>query len=130
MDLRYVAPGDRAEAMAAIEAIVARSHVAGTRASLEVRGEFLPLVPDAASARLFEAYAAAAAEGGLAVAGEFAGGCADSGFTAAAGAPTLCAVGPVGGGAHTAEEFLRVDSLVPRAQAAARTILALEAAGL
>lgn len=130
VDLRYVEPGDRAEAMAAIEAIVARSHVAGTRASLEVRGEFLPLVPDAASARLFEAYAAAAAEGGLAVAGEFTGGCADSGFTAAAGAPTLCAVGPVGGGAHTPEEFLRVDSLVPRAQAAARTILSLEAAGL
>jgi hypothetical protein len=37
---------------------------------------------------------------------EFSGGCADSGFTAAMGAPTLCAVGPVGGKAHSPEEYL------------------------
>ncbi len=46
------------------------------------------------------------------------------------GAPTLCATGPVGGKAHTPEEFLQVDSLVPRAQAAARTILGLDDVGL
>jgi glutamate carboxypeptidase len=46
------------------------------------------------------------------------------------GAPTICAVGPVGGNAHTPEEFLRVDSLVPRAQACARAILRLDGAGL
>ena len=62
--------------------------------------------------------------------GEFAGGCADSGFTAAVGTPTLCAVGPIGGRAHTPEEYLQLDSLVPRAQACARAILRLERAGL
>lgn len=130
IDLRYVAPGDRDEAMAAIEAIVRRAAVPGTRATLEIRGEFLPLVQDEAARRLFEVYVAAAADGGLAVGGEFAGGCADSGFTAAVGAPTLCATGPVGGKAHSPEEFLVLDSMVPRAQACARAILRLEGAGL
>ena len=50
------------------------------------------------------------------MAGEFSGGCADSGFTASVGCPTICAVGPVGGKAHSPEEYMEVDSLVPRAQ--------------
>jgi glutamate carboxypeptidase len=79
---------------------------------------------------LFKLYQGAAAEAGLNVQGEFSGGCADSGFTAAQGAPTICAVGPVGGMAHSPEEFLELASLVPRAQAMARAICGLDAAGL
>ena len=56
---------------------------------------------------------------GMTVTGEYAGGSADSGFTAQVGAPTVCAVGPVGGKAHSPEEFCRLDSLVPRAKALA-----------
>ena len=59
----------------------------------------------------------------MTVAGEFSGGCADSGFTAAVGTPTLCGTGPVGGNAHSPEEYLEVTSLVPRAQAMALAIL-------
>ena len=128
IDLRYVEPADRDEMMGRIHAIAAHTHVPGTRATLTVRGEFVPLTQDPAAARLFEGYRAAAAQSGLSVTGEFAGGCADSGFTAAVGAPTLCAVGPVGGRAHSPEEYLEVDSMVPRAQALARAILRLDAA--
>ena len=130
LDLRYVEAPDRDAAMARIEEIAARSFVPGTRAALEVRGEFLPLRPTPASQRLFTAYAEAARASGFETAGDFVGGCADSGFTAAAGAPTLCSVGPVGGKGHTPDEYLRLDTLIPRAQACARTILALERAGL
>jgi glutamate carboxypeptidase len=52
------------------------------------------------------------------------------GFTAALGAATRHAVDPVGGKAHNPEEFTRIDSLVPRAQAGARAIVRLDAAGL
>ena len=130
IDLRYVTPADRDEVMGKIAAIVARSAVPGTRAELEIRGEFLPLVQTPAARRLFELYVEGAAASGLSVGGEFAGGCADSGFTAAMGTPTICAVGPVGGKAHSPEEFLMIDSLVPRAQACARAILQLDKAGL
>ena len=130
IDLRYVEPADRDDAMARISGIIERSYVPGTKAELTIRGEFLPLTQSAAAKKLFELYVSAAADTGFRTEGEFTGGCADSGFTAAVGAPTICAVGPVGGKAHSPDEFLRVDSLVPRAQACARAILRLERAGL
>jgi glutamate carboxypeptidase len=79
---------------------------------------------------VFALYQGAATDSGLKVSGEFSGGCADSGFTAAIGAPTICAVGPVGGKAHSPEEYLEIDSMIPRAQAMARAIMRLEKAGL
>jgi glutamate carboxypeptidase len=130
IDLRYVTAADRDDIMARIEAIVARAEVPGTSATLEIKGEFLPLEQSPESRRLFDLYIDSAAATGFATSGEFTGGCADSGFTAAQGTPTLCAVGPVGGKAHSPEEFLVLDSLVPRAQACARAILGLERAGL
>lgn len=130
IDFRYKDPADRDEIMARIQEIVAKSFVPGTRATLTIRGEFLPLTQDDAAARAFAIYREAAAEAGLDIVPHFSGGCADSGFTAAQGAPTLCAVGPVGGKAHSPEEYLEVASLVPRAQALARAILRLERAGL
>ncbi len=125
IDLRYVKPEDRAVALAAIEEIINRATVAGTTARLEIRGEFLPLNAGEAAADLFATYQGAAAVAGLTVEGEFTGGCADSGFTAAVGCPTLCATGPVGANAHTPEEVLELSTIVPRAQAAALTILRL-----
>jgi glutamate carboxypeptidase len=130
IDLRYVEPADRDEIVGKIHAIVAKSFVPGTKARLSIKGEFLPLTQTPAAARLFELYREAAAETGFNPSGEFSGGCADSGFTAAVGAPTICAVGPVGGKAHSPEEFLVIDSMVPRAQAMARAILRLEGTGL
>jgi glutamate carboxypeptidase len=83
----------------------------------------MPLTKPPGSDDLFETYVAAAADAGLEVKGEFAGGCADSGFTTAVGCPTICATGAVGGNAHTPEEYLEVATLVPRAQAMALAIL-------
>jgi glutamate carboxypeptidase len=91
------------------------------------QGNFLPLEQDEASRLLLEAYGRQAAGLGMMVAGEATGGSADSGFTAALGTPTLCGTGPVGGNAHTDEEWCRIDTLVPRAQALALTILDLAA---
>jgi len=125
IDLRYIEPGDRATALEALQETVDHPTVPGTTAKLEVRGEFLPLTATPASDALFAVYRAAAQDAGFEVAGEFSGGCADSGFTAAVGCPTLCATGAVGGNAHTPEEYLEIDSLVPRAQALALAILRL-----
>jgi glutamate carboxypeptidase len=124
IDLRYVDPSDRATVMAALETIVATSYVPGTSATLTIKGEFVPVVQSQDSKALFEGYQAAARQAGLTtLQGEFSGGCADSGFTAAVGTPTICGVGPVGGLAHTPEEYLEIDSIVPRAQALALAIL-------
>lgn len=124
IDFRYIDPADRATIMGAIEKIIATSTVPGATAKLHINGEFLPLVQDAAARTMFEAYQAAAVDSGLTtLTGEFAGGCADSGFTASVGTPTLCGLGPVGGNVHTDLEWLDIDSIVPRAQTLARAIL-------
>ncbi len=127
IDFRYIRPADRAAILEQIEAIIAGTTVPGTTATFTIRGEFLPLTQNAEANALFTGYAAAAEVVGLAISGEFSGGCADSGFTAAMGCPTLCSVGPVGGNAHTAEEYLDLDSIVPRAQAMALAILRMPA---
>jgi glutamate carboxypeptidase len=125
IDLRYVEPEQRSAMLAALQQIIDSPTVPGTSARLEIRGEFLPVTQTPEAEQLFACYQSAAADAGLKVAGEFTGGCADSGFTAAVGCPTLCGLGPVGGNAHTPEEYLEVDTMVPRAQAMALAILRL-----
>jgi glutamate carboxypeptidase len=125
LDFRYVNPADRDLGMAEIGRIVAHSHLAGASARLEITGEFKPLVASGESKRLYELYASCARDLGQAVREEFAGGCADSGFAASVGAPTICGVGPIGGRAHSPEEFLEIESIVPRAQALALAVMRL-----
>ena len=125
LDLRFIDPADRDAAMAAIERIVAHSHLAGASSRLAITGDFEPMVASADSKRLYAHYAACARELGQAVREEFAGGCADSGFAASVGAPTICGVGPIGGRAHSPEEYVEVESIVPRAQALALAVMRL-----
>ena len=82
IDLRYIDPPDREDAMARIGAIIEHSHLPGTKAELTIR---------ATSCRWCKAhretsvriYVQSAADTGFTTAGEFTGGCAHLGFTAA-----------------------------------------------
>ncbi len=123
IDLRYVDPADRGRMLAAIAAIITHSNVPGTSATLEPYAEFLPLVPTTDSERLFEAYAACSRALGQTVTGIFTGGCSDAGFSAGVGAPTVCAVGPIGERGHSPDEYVELASLVPRAQVLALTVM-------
>jgi glutamate carboxypeptidase len=125
IDLRYVRPDDRDALVGNITAIAENCSVPGTRSEIIVSGEFLPLAEDA-SRDLCDRYVAAARDVGFTVGGEFTGGCADSGFTAGVGTPTLCGLGPVGGKAHSPEEYLETETFVPRAQALALTVMRLD----
>lgn len=123
IDLRYVTAAQRDELVEAIRAIVETPVIEGAGGTLTIKGEFVPLERTPESLVLFETYRDAAAGYGISVVGEFTGGCADSGFTAAQGCPTLCSVGPIGGMAHTPDEFLEVESLVPAAQTLALAVM-------
>ena len=125
VDFRYIHPADRAAGMAEIERIAAASHLPGASARLEITAEFKPLVASEESKKLYALYAGCARDLGQAVREEFAGGCADSGFAASVGAPTICGVGPIGGRAHSPGEYLEVDSIIPRAQALALAVMRL-----
>jgi glutamate carboxypeptidase len=123
IDVRFKTIEAMNEVRARLDDILQHEDVPGTSAKVLGQRLFLPLVPTPDSEALFKFYAEGARELGFEVDAEFTGGSADSGFTAAVGAPTLCATGPVGGKAHTAEEYLEVGTLVPRAKALALTIM-------
>lgn len=116
IDCRFVTHQQRDALKKNIDEIVARNFVQGTRSTLKVKAQFDPMVANDGTRELLRAYQASAAEFGLAVQGEFSGGCADSGFTHNAGCPSLCGLGPMGWKAHTPQEYLLIDSLVQRAQ--------------
>lgn len=125
VDVRFKTADAMEAVKAKLAAIMGEVEVQGTCAHIRQQRYFLPLVQSAASKQLFEAYLDSAANIGFGAAGEYSGGSADSGFTAAAGVPTLCGTGPVGGKVHTADEWLRVSTVVPRAQAIALTAMRL-----
>lgn len=122
IDLRYIEPAQRDSLVGAIRKIVETPVVDGVSTALTIKGEFLPLTQTPEAIRLLEAYTRAAERFGITVTADFTGGCADSGLTAAAGCPTLCSVGPIGGFGHTPEEFIEMASLVPAAQTLALAI--------
>lgn len=125
LDVRYKTLDAMHAVRAQIVEIVQKEELKGSTARIVSEGAFLPFVQSPASRTLFETYAEAASELGFKVEGEYTGGSSDSGITAAAGAPTLCATGPVGAKPHTPEEYLVLPSLVPRAKALALTLMRL-----
>lgn len=124
LDVRFIELKHWDQVFTAIQKIVAEEELPGTSAVLKEATTFLPMEAQH-STRLLALYQQQAQTLGFSVEGEFTGGCADSGFTASLGIPTLCGLGPVGGKVHTDREYLELDTLVPRAQALVATILAV-----
>ncbi len=127
VDVRFPTMNIMEKILGEVREICRCCELPGSEGRILREGKFLPLEQDEKSRELLEAYGRSAAGLGFQVSGEPTGGSADSGFTAALGTPTLCGTGPVGGNAHRDDEWCRIDTLVPRAQALALTILEVAA---
>lgn len=127
IDLRIFTLEDREKVVKAITSIVDTNYVPGTRSELKIVGEFRPFVKTSASNQLYELYRDALQTLGHTAGEQFSGGCADSGITSSLGCTTVCATGPVGGKPHTPDEYIEINTFVPRAQAIALTIARLPA---
>ncbi|MCG6122820.1 MAG: M20 family metallopeptidase [Microvirga sp.] len=125
VDLRYYEPADRARLLGELASIVEGCDAPGTTARFEIFGEFPPMNETPVSSALADLYRRSAAQAGFETRGVLTAGAADSSFTAAVGAPTLCGLGPVGGRYHSEDEYMEVASLAPRAKALALTIASL-----
>lgn len=125
VDVRFVTRAQREQLIEDIERIFSTPHVAGTRTAFLRQSESLPLAPSPENAALTRRYLDAARGLGADIAAEFTGGCADSGIASWAGAPTVCATGPVGGKVHTADEYIETATLALRARILAVTICSL-----
>jgi glutamate carboxypeptidase len=114
VDLR-AATVDAFEAAAAeIERLLAEPIVDGVVASQHRTAGHPPMEKSAATARLVDLATAIAAELGFELHDASTGGASDANTTAALGVPTLDGLGPVGGDDHSVDEWLDLDSVVPR----------------
>lgn len=85
-------------------------------AKLEIRGGFdRPPLERKHSAELYTRAKSLAKQMGLALGEAAAGGCSDGNLTGALGVPTLDGFGAVGGGAHSAREFVFYKTMPQRA---------------
>jgi len=125
LDVRFVDNVQRARLIEDIEAILAQPVIQSTTTTFVRQSESLPLAPTGENTRLSALYREAAMDLGVDIAGEYTGGCADSGIASSAGAPTVCGTGPVGGKAHTEEEYILIDTLSQRAAIVAASIVRL-----
>ena len=123
LDLRYTADTDMDALLGDVKTIIEAESLPRTSGRIVRQTGTLPMVRTPEP--LLQLYQHCAMRSGFSVDGEFTGGAADSGITSSMGIPTLCALGPVGGYPHSEREFCDLSTFVPRAQALARTILAL-----
>ncbi|REJ34086.1 MAG: carboxypeptidase [Bacillota bacterium] len=121
VDLRFPTKADGERLMESIRAVCTPSHpgyeiqVTGgiTRPPLERRPEI---------EALFAHVQAAGRALGLELVQSSSGGVSDGNLIADAGVPVIDSIGPVGGNAHSDDEYLEVDSIVPRAALATLAI--------
>ena len=128
-DQAWVEVDVRVETPEAIEALdravrdaAAHPQVSGTRVVVEGGVHAPPMPRTPANAFLARLAQQAARELGFEVGIAHTGGMSDANHVAGLGTPVLDGLGPVGGNSHTPEEYLEVDSVVPRTALLARLI--------
>ena len=102
------------QALAEVTRIAEHSTLEGVNGRAEVLEAHRPFERTGASAGLVAMVKEVARELGFEVEDQSTGGASDGNTTAAQGVPTLDGLGPIGGDPHGPEEWLDLDSVVPR----------------
>lgn len=108
-----------------LTAVSKRHLIPDTDVSVTLRRGFPPFTKNPQTEALVAKAQAIYAELGRTLTVEGSGGAADSSLTAGAGAASLDALGLVGGNPHTAEEYVELDSVVPRLYLLSRMLMEL-----
>ncbi|MGH2406634.1 MAG: M20 family metallopeptidase [Candidatus Limnocylindrales bacterium] len=124
VDLRSPRRADLEDAEAAVRAICAAPTIPGVTTTVEETGRHWPMEKLAASGRLVEHATSLAQRLGFELHDAATGGASDANTTAGLGVPTLDGLGPVGGLDHSPDEYLEIDSIVPRVTLLAALLLA------
>ena len=116
LDLRAWRNADIPDLLDAIRAQLAQPVLDGATATLEVKldGAMPAMERTPAVAALELTTQRIAAELGFTVKGASTGGASDASFVAAEGVPVLDGLGPIGGLDHSPDEYIELDSIVPR----------------
>jgi glutamate carboxypeptidase len=114
VDLRAETQASFDEAMAEVERVATATVVPDVSAEVHKLSGFPPMEKSEASAGLIRLVKEIASELGFEVDDQSTGGASDANPVAALGIPTLDGLGPIGGGAHSRDEWLDLSSVVPR----------------
>ncbi|MGI8826980.1 MAG: M20 family metallopeptidase [Chloroflexota bacterium] len=112
------------ETIGRVEDAVSHRSVDGTDLALDITIDHHPMHKSESTADLVRLYQSLAADIGQEVKDTATGGASDGNTAASAGRPVLDGLGPIGGGAHSTDEYVRVDSIAPRAALLAALIAA------
>lgn len=108
-----------------IRNIVAQNHIEGTHSELEGGIMRPPMERTEGNLRLFEVAKKIGNTIGMNLSEKVTGGGSDGNFTSALGIPTLDGLGPAGGGSHGKDEFIQLDTIVPRTSLLALLLIEL-----
>jgi glutamate carboxypeptidase len=125
VDLRATTRESLEAAEAAVRAIAATTAVPETEVTVAETARHQPMERLERSVRLIEHAQAIAGRLGFTLADAATGGASDANTTAGLGVPTLDGLGPIGGNDHSPNEYLEVDSIVPRTTLLAGLLLAV-----
>jgi len=114
VDLRAATTDAFDAAAAEIERLASTPTLEDVQVSLRRVAGHPPMEKTDASARLVALAVAIAGDFGFGVRDAATGGASDANTTAALGIPTIDGLGPVGGDDHSVDEWLDLESVVPR----------------
>ena len=116
VDIRVAEPEEAQRIEVLFADLPNHTSVEGVR--VDVQGGFNrpPMVPSEATLKLWDQVAAIGTKLGLTMNWIASGGGSDGNFTAALGIPTIDALGPQGGRAHSPEEYLELYHITPTVQ--------------
>jgi glutamate carboxypeptidase len=130
VDVRYAVIEEAGRIQQAFEQLPDNTSVEGVQ--VRVKGELsrVPMVPSEKTQQLWDRMAAIGENLGMEMKLTTTGGCSDGNFTATLGVPTIDAMGPMGGDAHSPEEYLELGSIVPNIRLICEVIRAAAAGSL
>lgn len=124
VDLRAVTGADLERAVTAVRELAERPAASDVAVSIETMAHWPPMEKLEQSGRLVETAVALAGRLGFPLRDAATGGASDANTTAGMGVATVDGLGPVGGSDHSPDEYLEVDSIVPRTTLLAGLIVA------
>jgi glutamate carboxypeptidase len=124
VDVRGVTRVELEAAVAAIHDIAGEPGVPDVTVEIEQIAGWLPMEKLERSGRLADHVVALAARLGFSTLDVATGGASDANTTSGMGVPSIDGLGPIGGRDHSPDEYLEVESIVPRTTLLAALLLA------
>jgi glutamate carboxypeptidase len=123
VDIRAMAAGPLRSAIDAVVELAASPTVPDVTVGVETMHSWAPMEKLERSGRLADHVIALASRLGFETKDTATGGASDANTTSGMGVPSIDGLGPIGGMDHSPEEYLEVDSIVPRTTLLAALLL-------